>query len=116
MQVDVSVISPHFSFYRLFIFFGSKGKILITLSSFYGFHRHHPKGVRICADGMKGLFEGDFYFKSQADKLVYYEIYDDVQAAILREKQLKKWRRPWKLRLIEKMNPAWNELYDQIEP
>jgi putative endonuclease len=61
------------------------------------------------------IVEG-FTQKYDVDKLVYYEIYDDVQAAILREKQLKKWRRSWKLRLIEKMNPAWNELYDQSEP
>ena len=61
------------------------------------------------------IVEG-FTQKYDVDKLVYYEIYDDAQAAILREKQLKKWRRAWKLRLIEKMNPAWNDLYDHIEP
>ena len=45
-----------------------------------------------------------------------YEIHDDAQSAILREKQLKKWRRTWKLRLIEKMNPSWIVLYNQLEP
>ena len=39
--------------------------------------------------------------------LVYYEIHGNIEAAILREKQLKKWNRAWKLRLIEKHNPDW---------
>ncbi len=45
------------------------------------------------------------------DKLVYYEIFDDVTEAILREKQIKKWERQWKMRLVEKFNPEWNDLY-----
>ncbi len=56
-----------------------------------------------------------FTQKYDVDKLVYYEIYGDAETAILREKQLKKWRRAWKIRLIEKMNPAWNDLYVHIE-
>jgi putative endonuclease len=44
-------------------------------------------------------------------RLVYYEIFEDADAAIDREKQLKKWNRGWKLRLIEKHNPGWKELY-----
>ena len=43
--------------------------------------------------------------------LVYYEVHGDVRAAIQREKQLKKWNRSWKLRLIEKYNPEWIDLY-----
>lgn len=45
------------------------------------------------------------------DKLVWFEIYDDAQAAIAREKELKKWRRDWKVRLIEDANPGWTDLY-----
>ena len=41
------------------------------------------------------------------DKLVWFEIYDDVATAIAREKELKKWRRDWKTRLIEATNPGW---------
>jgi putative endonuclease len=46
--------------------------------------------------------------------LVYYEIYCDPHTAIEREKRLKKWNRPWKMRLIEKMNPEWKDLYETI--
>jgi putative endonuclease len=43
--------------------------------------------------------------------LVWLEAYDDPTDAIAREKQLKKWRRDWKIRLIEKQNPDWQDLY-----
>jgi putative endonuclease len=43
--------------------------------------------------------------------LVWYEVYGDVNEAITREKQLKKWERRWKLELIESMNPTWRDLY-----
>jgi putative endonuclease len=46
--------------------------------------------------------------------LVYYELHDDMENAILREKRLKKWNRAWKLRLIEEKNPEWNDLYASI--
>jgi putative endonuclease len=46
--------------------------------------------------------------------LVYYEWYDDMESAILREKRLKKWNRAWKLRLIEEKNPDWNDLCSSI--
>ena len=45
-------------------------------------------------------------------RLVYYEQTPNVTAAITREKQLKKWNRQWKLRLIERSNPYWRDLYD----
>jgi len=43
--------------------------------------------------------------------LVYYEQYDSVESAIVREKRLKKWNRPWKIKLIEESNPLWKDLY-----
>lgn len=46
--------------------------------------------------------------------LVYFELHDDMYAAITREKQLKKWNRAWKLRLIEKQNPGWRDLWKEI--
>ena len=49
--------------------------------------------------------------KSDADKLVYYEKYDKVYEARVRAMQLKSWKRDWKVELIEKVNPAWNDLY-----
>ena len=48
------------------------------------------------------------------DKLVWFEVYDDPTSAITREKELKKWRREWKIRLIEEKNPQWIDLYPQI--
>ena len=46
--------------------------------------------------------------------LVYFEEYADIYNAIVREKQLKKWNRAWKLRLIESENPDWRDLYDDF--
>lgn len=46
--------------------------------------------------------------------LVYYEIFDDIQDAIIREKQLKNWHRDWKINLIESFNPNWKDLYENI--
>jgi putative endonuclease len=48
------------------------------------------------------------------DRLCAFEIYDDAEAAITREKELKKWRRVWKIRLIEEENPVWVDLYPGI--
>jgi putative endonuclease len=47
-------------------------------------------------------------------RLVWYEVYDDPTNAITREKGIKKWRRAWKLRLIEEANPTWRDLYEEI--
>ena len=46
--------------------------------------------------------------------LVYYELHPTMTQAITREKQLKKWKRAWKLELIEQRNPDWNDLWDEI--
>jgi putative endonuclease len=48
------------------------------------------------------------------DRLVWFETYDDPTAAITREKALKKWRRDWKIRLIEEQNPEWRDLFPII--
>ena len=60
----------------------------------------------------QGLVEG-FTKKYCIDRLVYYEQTNDVMSAITREKQIKKWNRKWKIRLIEKCNPRWEDLYEQ---
>ena len=46
--------------------------------------------------------------------LVWYEVCDDIQVARARELQMKKWKRQWKLRVIEEMNPEWNDLYETL--
>jgi len=55
-----------------------------------------------------------FSKKYQIHLLVYYETSEDIQSAIAREKQLKNWNRLWKLKLIESVNPEWEDLYDKI--
>ena len=55
-----------------------------------------------------------FTKKYKVHRLVYYEGHKDVKQAILREKQLKKWNRQWKIRLIEKGNPEWRDLYEDL--
>jgi len=59
------------------------------------------------------LVEG-FTKKYGVLKLVYYEQTNDIHSAIQREKELKKWNRQWKINLIEKFNPNWKDLYDEL--
>jgi len=55
-----------------------------------------------------------FSKKYNLDKLVYYEILDDIENAISREKQIKGWVRKKKIELIDSLNPTWNDLYENI--
>ena len=55
-----------------------------------------------------------FSAKYGVDRLVWYEIYERIEETIAREKALKKWRRDWKIRLIEEMKPDWSDLYDSL--
>jgi len=55
-----------------------------------------------------------FTKKYHIHTLVWYELHDDMESAIQREKQLKKWNRQWKIRLIHETNSAWNDLYETI--
>ncbi len=59
------------------------------------------------------LLEG-FTKRYSVHKLVYYEETNDINGAIKREKQLKKWNRKWKLELIENKNPKWEDLYKML--
>lgn len=47
-------------------------------------------------------------------QLVWYEVHDNIQSAIQREKRLKEWKRKWKVELIKSMNPNWEDLFDII--
>ncbi len=55
-----------------------------------------------------------FVKRYKINKLVYYEIFDNIDLAIEREKQIKQWNRKWKIHLIEKVNPDWNDLYESL--
>ncbi|HEY1630615.1 MAG TPA: GIY-YIG nuclease family protein [Rhizomicrobium sp.] len=59
------------------------------------------------------LLEG-FTKKYGVHILVYYELYPDIDVAIAREKRLKRWDRAWKIRLIEKNNSGWNDIYARL--
>ena len=63
------------------------------------------------AEHTQGLLDG-FTKKYGVKRLVYYEMHHTMADAIRREKQLKGWQRIWKIRLIEKMNPEWQDLFD----
>ncbi len=56
-----------------------------------------------------------FTKKYKCHDLLYYEFYDSIEAAIQREKQLKKWRRSWKDEMIQKFNPRWEDLFSKVE-
>ena len=55
-----------------------------------------------------------FTRRYNCNRLVWYEDYDDITDAIYREKRLKTWNREWKIRLIEEMNPDWDDLFETI--
>ena len=55
-----------------------------------------------------------FTSRYDVDRLVWFETYDDPVTAISREKEIKKWRRAWKIRLINESNPDWRDLYPDI--
>ena len=55
-----------------------------------------------------------FTRKYNVHSLVYYEVFNRIQDAITREKQMKKWKRQWKMELIEKSNPNWEDLFESL--
>ncbi len=61
----------------------------------------------------EGTYEG-FSKKYGTNLLVWYEVHEKMESAILREKQIKKWNREWKVRLIESNNPDWKDLYSSL--
>ena len=69
--------------------------------------------IRRIYEHRNGLAEG---FSKQHDlhRLVWYEVHEEIIPAIAREKTIKKWRREWKVNVIQAMNPSWGDLYDSI--
>ncbi|WP_062462365.1 GIY-YIG nuclease family protein [Vibrio mediterranei] len=60
-----------------------------------------------------GVVDG-FSKKYHVNKLVFFEVHQSMTAAIIREKQIKRWKRDWKENLIKSMNPNWMDLYDSL--
>lgn len=82
-----------------------------------------PKGtiyIGVTSDLVKRVYQHKheltegFTKKYKIKSLVYYEVFEDVEQAILREKRLKRWRRAWKDELIQKENPQWLDLYSKV--
>jgi|SRR5579871_987546 len=61
----------------------------------------------------EGLIDG-FTKKYGVKKLVYFECFEDVRHAIHREKRLKKWKRKWRMNLVQQTNIEWDDLYDKL--
>lgn len=62
----------------------------------------------------KGRQANEFVAKYDVLKLVYYEKHKSLEEAVKREKQLKKWNRRWKIRVIEQLNPKWEDLLSKV--
>ena len=105
----------------------------VSMLSYYSFVKDHNYFVYILASKRNGtLYTGmtnnlerrmwehkSGYIKGFTDQhnvkmLVWFEHHTDVNYAIAREKRIKRWRRKWKLALIEEMNPGWNDLHDEM--
>ena len=69
--------------------------------------------IRRVWEHKEGLTDG-FSKKYGVKMLVWFETHEDINAAITREKQIKEWRRDWKLEMIEKTNPYWRDLYPEL--
>jgi putative endonuclease len=69
--------------------------------------------VKRAREHCEGLVPG-FTRKHGCKLLIWYEAYEDLQEARLRELQMKKWKRQWKLSAIETMNPEWRDLYPTL--
>lgn len=90
-----------------FVYILAKGRN----STFYtGFTQNLVKRIWEHKNGQADGFTKKYEIKF----LVYYEVHDNYDAALKREKQIKKWNRAWKMRLIEEKNPNWNDLYETI--
>ena len=76
--------------------------------------------IGVTSDLVKRIWEhkqdvvAGFTRKYQVHTLVYFEQYEDMNQAIQREKQIKKWNRAWKIELLEKSNPVWRDLWPDI--
>jgi putative endonuclease len=82
--------------------------------------RHGTLYLDVTSDLVRRVYEHktkvvpSFTRRYGVDLQVWFEIYDDPVTAISREKELKKWRRDWKISLIEERNPEWRDLYETI--
>src|SRR5579859_1638238 len=82
--------------------------------------KHGTLYIGVTSDLVRRVYEHKtkaipgFTSRYGVDRLVWFECHEDPTAAIEREKEIKKWRREWKIRLIEESNPEWIDLYEGI--
>jgi len=96
----------------------------ITMKQYYVYilasKRNGTIYIGVTSDLIKRVFEhknkliSGFTSKYNVNILVYFETFGDIEMAIRREKQLKKWNRKWKLAVIEKENPKWEDLFEGL--
>lgn len=83
-------------------------------------HKNGTIYTGVTSDLIKRVYEhkskdrDGFTKRYNLDKLVYYEVYEEIAEAIKREKRIKKYPRQWKINLIESMNAEWGDLYDGL--
>ena len=99
------IMSFEQKYYYVYIMASSKNGTL-----YIGFTSNLPQRI---FEHKNHLLPG-FTNKYNVDKLVYFERFEDVNQAIRHEKRLKEWKRNWKKDLIEKYNPQWRDLYDDL--
>ena len=99
------IMSFEQKYYYVYIMASSKNGTL-----YIGFTSNLPQRI---FEHKNHLLPG-FTNKYNVDKLVYFERFEDVNQAIRHEKRLKEWKRNWKKDLIEKHNPQWRDLYDDL--
>jgi putative endonuclease len=82
--------------------------------------RHGTLYVGVTSDLIKRIWQhkndvvAGFTNQHSVHDLVWYEIHENMESAITREKNIKAWKRTWKIELIEKFNPAWRDLYSDL--
>ena len=100
---------------RMYVNFETSGYVYILASSVAG-----TLYVGVTSDLIKrfGEHKNEIYpgftQRYKVHNLVYYEEFGSIERAIEREKELKKWKRAWKITLIEKANPKWEDLYPRL--
>jgi putative endonuclease len=93
----------------------TRGYVYILASKAYG-----TLYVGVTSDLVKRIWEHrehlvpGFTNRHLVTRLVWFECHDSIEAAINREKQIKEWRRDWKVNLIQAMNPEWRDLYNDV--
>ena len=99
-----------------------KGTLSLKTPSVYILTNHHNTTLYIGVTSNliqriyqhKNKLVKGFSTKYNLTKLVYFELFEDMENAIVREKRLKYWNRQWKNKLISEVNPDWRDLYSKL--